>query len=81
MPSNITSTSSVPATPVSNLLPPTITQTFNGTVTVQGPQLPDVIAELENISAFLAHMQAALAANPATYSAFVTAMASLPSNP
>jgi hypothetical protein len=58
--------------------PVSVTQ---GTVTVvSGPSEPMKEAEIENLSAFLSQMQAAIAAST-TYAAFQTAMAALPQNP
>lgn len=66
--------------PTNSKLPAPVS-VIQGTVTVvSGPSEPMKEAEIENLSAFLAAMQAALAANT-TYAGFAAAMLALPATP
>jgi hypothetical protein len=74
-----TSESSVPATPVANVLPETTVNTpvAGGTTFIQTPNYQDALNEVENLSAFIVALKAA-AANSSTWAAFQTAVAALP---
>jgi hypothetical protein len=73
-----TSESSIPASPSANVLPQTtVNQPIPGFTVIQTPTAQDALNEVENLSAFIVALKAAVA-NSSTWAAFQTAVAALP---